>query len=287
VSNRKGARKVKTFVRGALALLFVAATANAEFEGVADMKITTHGGQANVTGTGKVYVSKAGYRSEMEMFNPQMEKTAGVKSMRMVSIGKPSDPDKVYMLNERMKTYAVLDTKKTRELASKMKSEKTERKYTVKRLGKDAVAGLSCDNVLITREGEKEQIEACVSKEFMMGDWLKAMQRQSHGGDDVFKALKDAGLEGYPIRMVTKQPDGAGMTMELTKVERRPIPASMFEIPPGYKETSMMGMMAQTPEQAKQMEEAQKQMEEAMKKMTPEQRKQMEEMMKSMGQQKK
>jgi hypothetical protein len=60
----------------------------------------------------------------------------------------------------------------------------------------------------------------------------------------------------------------------------------MFEIPPGYKETSMMGVMAQTPEQAKQMEAAQKQMKEAMDKMTPEQRKQMEEMMKKMGQQK-
>jgi len=262
----------------AVVLAFAATTANAQFEGVAEMKITTSGGHANVTGTGKTYVSKVGWRSEMEMSNPEMAKATGVSSMKMVSFGKLSDPDKVYMLNEKMKTYSVLDAKKTREMAASM--GKKEHKYSIKRLGRDTVAGLSCDNVLIQQEGEKTQIEACISKEFMTGDWLKAMQRQSRGGGDFMKALRDAGLEGYPIRMVTKEPGGSGMTMELTKIERRPIPASTFEVPPGYKETSMMGVMAQTPEQAKQMEAAQKQMEEAMKKMTPEQRKQMEEMMK-------
>ena len=45
--------------------------------------------------------------------------------------------------------------------------------------------------------------------------------------------------------------------------------------------------MAQTPEQAKQMEDAQKQIQKAMEKMTPEQRKKLEEMMKKMGQEKK
>ncbi len=263
----------------AVVLAFAAGTANAQFEGVADMKITTSGAHANVTGTGKTYISKVGWRSEMEMSNPEMAKAAGAKSMRMVTFGKLADPDKVYMLNERMKTYSVLDVNKTREMAASM--GKKEHKYSIKRLGRDTVAGLSCDNVLIQQEGEKTQIEACVSKEFMTGDWLKSMQRQSRGGGDFLKALRDAGLEGYPIRMVTKNLDGGGtMTMELTRVERRPVPASMFEVPPGYKETSMMGAMAQTPEQAKQMEAAQKQMEEAMKKMTPEQRKQMEEMMK-------
>jgi hypothetical protein len=275
---------MKRLMKGALVVVFAAATANAQFEGVADMKITTTGAKSNVTGTGKTYVSKVGWRSEVEMSSPEMAKATGTRSMRMVTLGKLSDPDKVYMLNERMKTYAVLDAKKTREMAASLGTR--EHKYSVKKLGKDMVAGLSCDKVLIQQEGEKTQIEACISREFMTGDWLKSMERGKRGGHDFMKALRDAGLEGYPIRMVTKQPDGAGMTMELTKVERRPVPASMFEVPPGYKETSMMGMMAQTPEQAKQMEEAQKQMEEAMKKMTPEQRKQMEEMMKKMGQEK-
>jgi hypothetical protein len=275
---------VKTIVRGALALLFAAATANAEFEGVADLKLTTTGNKAGVTGTGKTYVSGVGWRSEMEMSSPEMTKATGGVPIRWVTFGKLSDPDKVYMLNDKMKTYAVLDAKKTREMAESLKTK--EPKYTVKKLGMGMVAGLPCQNYLITEEGKKDTFEACMSKEFMSGDWMRAVARGRRGEHDVLARLREAGLEGYPVRFVTKQADGGGMTMEVTRVERRPVPASMFEVPAGYKETSMMGMMAQTPEQAKQMEEAQKRMEEAMKNMTPEQRKQMEEMMKKMGQQK-
>ena len=276
---------MKRIVRGALAFLFVATTARAQFEGVAEMKISTTGSHANMTGTGKSYLSKTGWRSEMEMSSPEMAKATGTTTFRMVSFGKLSDPDKIYMVNDKMKLYAVLDAKKTREMAESMKTK--EPKYTIKRLGRDTVAGLSCENVLVTEEGKKSQFEACMSKEFMTGDFLKAMERGKRGGHDFITALRNAGLEGYPIRMVTKDMDGGGtMTYELTRVERRAVPASMFEVPPGYKETSMMGLWVQSPEQAKQMEEAQKKMEEAMKNMTPEQRKQMEEMMKKMGQQK-
>ncbi|MGE5345073.1 MAG: DUF4412 domain-containing protein [Acidithiobacillales bacterium] len=275
---------MKTFVRGALALLFVAATANAEFEGEADLKITATGERANVTGTGKTYVSKVGWRSEMEISSPEMAKATGGQPMRMVSFGRLSDPDKVYMVNDRMRTYAVLDSKKMHEMAKSTK--KQEPKYVIKKLGRETVAGLPCENYQITQEGKKDTFEACMSKEFMSGDWMRAIARGRRGESDFLQKLREAGLEGYPIRFTSTDPDvKRSWTMELTKVERRPIPSSMFEVPPGYKETSMMGMMAQTPEQAKQMEEAQKRMEEAMKKMTPEQRKQMEEMMKKMGQQ--
>ena len=65
------------------------------------------------------------------------------------------------------------------------------------------------------------------------------------------------------------------MKWELVKAEKRALPASTFEVPAGYKETSMMGTMM-SPEQQKQMEDA-------MKNMTPEQRKMMEEMMKKGG----
>ncbi len=269
---------MKTIVRGALALLFAAATANAQFEGVADIRISSSGGATTMSGTGKTWISSAGWRSEMVMSNPEMEKTTGVKSMKLVSMGKVADPDTIYMVNDVMKTYSVLDAKKAREMASKMGAP--EHKYNVKKLGKDTVAGLPCDKVLITQEDRKSEIEACVSKDFMTGNWLKAMSRGGRGGD-FLAALKQAGLEGYPVRMVTKNEGGGGTTtMEVTKVERKRVPPSLFDVPAGYKQTDMMSVMAQSPEQAKQMEEARKRMEDAMKSMTPEQRKALEEMMK-------
>ena len=66
-------------------------------------------------------------------------------------------------------------------------------------------------------------------------------------------------------------------TMELTKAEKKSLPASMFEIPAGYtKQEGMMGaagVMA-SPEQQEQMRKA-------MENLTPEQRKQIEDMMKA------
>jgi len=273
---------VKTFLRGAVALLFAAGVANAQFEGIAEMKITTTGaghGETTMNGLGKTYISKVGWRSEIEMSSPEMTKAAGGKSFRMVMFGKLAEPDIAYSINDTMKTYAVINTKEMRDLAGKI--EKPEKKFTVTRLGKDVVAGLPCENVRVTEEKGKQEIEACVSKEFLSGEWLRAMNRGGRGGDWM-KALKDAGLEGYPVRMVMTMKDQPGMKtlMEITKIDRRSVPASMFAVPPGYKETSMMGNFAQTPEQAKQMEDAQKQLQKAMENMTPEQRKMLEEMMK-------
>ena len=276
---------MKTVLRGAFALLFAAGVAKAQFEGVAEMKISTTGAghdQMTMNGSGKTYISKTGWRSEIEMHNPEMAAATGGKPFRMVMFGKLAEPDIAYSINDAMKTYAVINTKEMRDLAGKI--EKKEKKFSVTKLGKDSVAGLPCENVRVKEDQGKQEIEACVSKEFLSGDWLRAMQRGGRGGDWM-KALKDSGIEGYPVRMAMTMKDQPGVktTMEITKVDRRSVPASMFAVPPGYKETSMMGNFAQTPEQAKQMEDAQKQLQKAMENMTPEQRKMIEEMMKKQG----
>ena len=273
---------MKTLARGTLVLLFAAATARAQFEGEADMKITVTGGAKGMstTGAGKTYISKIGWRSEIEMSNPQMAAMNGGKPFRMVSLGKLADPDLMYTVNDATKTYAVINAKEMREMAAKI--DKKEKKFAVEKLGKDHVAGLACEKVHVAEEGGGMVIDACMSKEFASGEWMKAMNRSGRGAGDWMKAVRDAGVEGYPVRMTmtSKEMTGATTSMEITKVERKSIPASMFEVPPGYKETSVMGAMAQSPEQAKQMEDAQKQLQKAMENMTPEQRKMLEEMMK-------
>lgn len=275
----------------AFALAISALPALAQFEGVIDMKMEG-GGAAAMSGTGKTYVTKRAWRSEMEMSSPEMKKDSdavkamgGQASFRLIMLGKLSEPGISYMINEKTKTFARIDAAEmTKDLP-----KDGEKKWSVKRLGKDRVAGLACENVRAVETGKKTEYEICVTSEIASGEWMRALQGQQRGAGGLWvKALKDAGVEGYPVRMVIKESETGPVTMkmEATKVERKSLPASLFEVPPGYKETSMMGAMAQNPEQAKQMEDAQKRMKEAMDKMTPEQRKQMEEMMKKMGQQK-
>jgi len=272
----------------AFALAISAFPALAQFEGVIEMKMEGSGA-ASMSGTGKTYVSKRAWRSEMEMTSADMKKDpetvkalGGKAAFKMVMLGKLSEPGISYMINDVTKSFARIDAA---EMAKNLPKE-TERKWTVKRLGKDQVAGLACENVRASEEGKKAEYDLCVTKELPTGEWMRAFQRQQRGTGGLWmKALADAGVDGYPIRMLMKESATGPVTMkvEATKVERRSLPGSLFEIPPGYKETSMMGTFAQTPEQAKQMEDAQKQLNEAMKNMTPEQRKQMEEMMKKMG----
>ncbi|MFI5181078.1 MAG: DUF4412 domain-containing protein [Thermoanaerobaculia bacterium] len=272
---------MKTVMRGALVLLFAAATARAEFEGVADMKIAVTGGPGGTTtGVGKTYISPTGWRSEIEMSNPQMATTNGGKPFRLVNFGKVSEPDTMYTVNDARKTFAVVNTKEMREMAAKI--EKKERKFTVEKLGRDRVADLPCQNVHVAEVGGGMTIDACLSREFASGEWMKAMSGGGRGGSDWMKAVRDAGVDGYPVRMEMTMSGLAGMKtkMEVTKIERRRVPASMFEIPPDYKQGSVMDTMVQSPEQAKQMEDAQKQLQKAMENMTPEQRKMLEEMMK-------
>jgi hypothetical protein len=282
---------MRSLKRLALLLAVAASPALAQFEGVIEMKMEG-GGTAAMSGTGRTYVTKSAWRSEMEMTSPEMKKDpekikalGGQTSIQMIMLGKLSEPGISYMLNDRTKTFARIDAAEM----TKSLPKDAEKKWSVKRLGKDRVAGLTCESVKAVEAGKPTDYELCVTKEIASGEWMRALQGQQRGAGGLWlKALRDAGVEGFPVRMVIKESETGPVTMkmEATKVERKPLPASLFEIPPGYKETSMMGAMVQSPEQMKQMEAAQKQMKEAMEKMTPEQRKQMEEMMKKMGQQK-
>jgi hypothetical protein len=94
--------------------------------------------------------------------------------------------------------------------------------------------------------------------ENMLAYWKSSI---SGGNDQMYTELKKAGAEGFVVKM---QIPGS-MTMELVKYDAKPVSASVFTIPAGYKKGTSMDP-------------------EKMKNMTPaERRKAMEEMMKQYG----
>lgn len=266
----------------AACLLAPAFAALAQFEGTADVKMSAREHGHQMDGTGKLYLSSVGWRMEMESKIPDLThppgagKAAPPRVHRMVVLGKMATPGKSYMLNDKTKTYAVMDEDDEKD-ANEPDDEKP---WKVTKLGQDKVAGLSCTNVKATRESEEETYEACLAKDFISDAWLKAQSKDRDWWSDAARA----GVTGYPVRMIARGPDGKEKhRMEIVKIERKKVPASMFEVPAGYKEASPMEMMAQDPEMQRQMQEAQRQMQEQMKNMSPEQRKMMEDMMKQHG----
>ncbi len=267
----------------ALAVLAHAVPALAEFEGVAELRMTgTEGGQA-IDGKGRVFLSAAGWRMEMEVKLPGVaQPTPGAQAKppaqvhRLVTLGKASSPGKSWMLNERTKTYHVVEADPAREQA-----RQGEQDWKITRLGQDTVAGFPCTTIKAERPGQDESYEACLAKDFVSEAWLKSARQ---GKEWWVGAARKAGYTGYPVRLVGRARDGAERhRMEIVKVERKKIASSVFEVPAGYKEGSMIDVMAQSPEQQRQLEEAQRQAADALKDMSPEQRKMIEDLMKKHG----
>ena len=267
------------------ALLLAASPALGEFEGILDMKMTTAGKDAEFGGGGtmRAAVSKAGARCEMNM-------RMGEMSMKMVVLQKAANPDLLYHINDAEQTYSEMDLAKIRELAG---PSQNTRKYTVEKLGQETLLGYRTQHVRVKEQNSGTQdgttMEMWMAKDLLdyatFSKWQG--QRGKGGGEEALaKALKDAGADGLPLKSIATTPDGTKVTMEVTKVDKKSLPASTFEIPAGYtkSEGGLMGMMGgmsgpRADEAKKAMEGAKKQMEEALKNMTPEQREMIEKMM--------
>jgi hypothetical protein len=266
----------------ATALSFAAAIATAQFEGVADFKITmSAGSDKSSPGEGRIFLAPSGYRMEWAMDLSSLRKSdkdkdAGKASpapLTMTMLVRKADPGKVYMLNDDKKTYSVIDSSKAAEEHGKTPKES----FTVRKLGTATVAGHSCQNVLLT-SSKGTEIEVCVAKDLAASsDWLAALNRRQPDGGSWLSALKDQGIEGFPVRWVIRKKGStqALATMEMTRLEKKSLPASLFEIPAGYKEAEF-AIRGLTPEQEKAMSAMRE-------RMTPEQRRAYEDAMKRYG----
>jgi len=254
-----------------LLLLIVARPAFAAFEGYIEMKMTMKEG----AGTMKGQISSVGARTEVEARVAQMGDTPVTMTMLM----KFSNPDVVYMLNDATKTYAEINVK---DIGNQAK-DRPDKEYTVKKLGKEKVAGYVCEHLLLTANDGTETevwttrdlVDLAVFREYMQ----RNRQAEFRG---VMKALKDAGAEGFIAKMISRDKSGApAITLELVKAEKRAVPAALFEIPKGYtKQSGMLGMM---PGMMPIPPEQQQTINKAMEKLTPEQRKMLEDIMKKKG----
>ena len=219
------------FVAAALA----AAPAFGQFEGQIDMKIK---GQEGMAGTGKVFVSKMGSRTEMDLESARMP-------MHMTTLVKFSAPEVMVLINDKARTYTEMDTKKAREQAAKTGAKEKEA-YSLKVLGSEKLLGYSTKHVLLSRPGDTTEMEAWTTTDLLGLSYesMKGlMRRPAQDEGSMMKALKDAGAEGFFVKMITREKGKAEplTTMELTKIEKKSLPASMFEVPAGY--TKQEGMM--------------------------------------------
>ena len=197
------------------------AAAAASFEGVIEMKVTAQQGSGSVV----VSVGKLGMRSDMDMQTPQMP-------MKIAMLVKASEPDTAYAIHDAAKTYSVIDLKAGREA---MKRAGGDEALTAKMLGTEKMDGFNCVHALIT--GKRGEMEVWTSKEILdYAAFQKAMGPNAPANEGMMKALKDAGAEGFIVKMIRRQTGNPEplMTVELVKAEKKKLDPALFALPVGY-----------------------------------------------------
>jgi hypothetical protein len=105
----------------------------------------------------------------------------------------------------------------------------------------DKVAGLSCENWEITEEARKVAT-VCIADQG--ASWF----RLPITGIPTEYAWSLEVMDGkhFPLRAIGYDKTGAEQgRLEVTKLEKKPLPASLFEMPAGYKVVDLGAMMAQ------------------------------------------
>lgn len=109
---------------------------------------------------------------------------------------------------------------------------------TVSRTGRtETIAGYKCEHILIT-DSDGSVVDACITSEIggafqMPGAGNPMAQRAQPGWTN------QLGRDAFPLKIQR----GDKVVLEVTKVEKKGVDASLFEAPPDYQKMSMPGMM--------------------------------------------
>ena len=257
--------KEKTMTRALTVALCLAAVPALAFEGVIESKMTMNRGKADgapagtptsFSGTGTITLKGLNSRMEHQTSIPGMP--AGGKTVVIYR----ADEKTTYILNPNAKTYS-----KHVQDKNENENDADASKWTVKKLGKDTVAGRSTEHVQVQRAGEGETLDVWIDKNLVSaGDLEKAIAGSGGGKSGWWGALKKEGVSGVPLKVISHNAKGEqGVTWEATSVKAQSVPDSVFAIPAGYTESKGYGEMGGTSPQQR---------------LTPEQKKQVEDMMK-------
>ena len=255
----------------ALCLTLVASSAlAADFEGILTGKPTRSDATQPGLESMKMYLSPAGWRMEAtgEAGKKGAKGDSGETPFRMTVLWRAADPGVTYILNDDSKAYMKHDISKEKEAVAEPPK--------VEKLGKITFLGRSVERVKVTHKDHSQELWVDTSLKFPAAA-LAALNREQ-GGRSSWRALEKAGVAGIPLKEVNA--DGTS-GWEATSVERKSLPASMFQVPAGFHQATDPLDMAPPGKQA----ELKKERDEALQKMSPEQRQKLEEMMKKYQQQ--
>lgn len=177
----------------------------------------------------KIYAQDGNSRSEIN------SNVAGMQ-INMVMLTLKSEADKVYMLDEKAKTYSEISIATAKDYKDAPVSD-----YEVTVIGKEKLNGYNTTHVRIQKKGETHAIEMWTTKDIADYETLSKIKGKYTGKDNLIAALKAKGAEGFPVRVKAVEM-GREVQVDLVKAEKKTSASNMFSLS-GYTKTEGINNM--------------------------------------------
>ncbi len=206
-----------------------------------ELTTTSTGKNMSINAVTRMFVSSKGdMRSEM---NTVSSLNGNKITAPIIIIAHSNKPDESIIIDDSAKTYSINNINRN-GLDTKEKIEST-----VSKVGEDKILGFNCVHAKIISKNFignfysiVDTVDIWRSNDVPIQSTVKDLMNkfESRTGNymyskEVTDQLKQMGCIGFMVKMEIGSKD-ASTVMQLTKVEHRDLPASMFEIPAGYKE---------------------------------------------------
>lgn len=180
-----------------------------------------------------------------------------------VTIIYRGDKKSFWIVTDKEKSYLEIPIKDNddEEMAGEMKGARKGKKspVNVKKTGKtETILGYACDEYIINEGDEEKDIWGTGKLGDLYDGFMKAFgqlsrKNQGHGMEGWQSELMK--LKIFPLKSATKTKGDVTSSEEVTKIEKKSLSASLFEVPADYKKTSldfdMNSMMKSMREQMK------------------------------------
>ena len=184
-----------------------------------EFKMSSASKEAALNGTMKTFSQDGNSRSEINMVVPQLPGGG----MKITSLTLKAEPSKIYLINEKDKTYSEMETGSQEDYKDLPQAD-----YEITVVGKETVNGYNTTHAIIKINGKLRE-ELWTTKDIAGYADFSKIKTKYTGKDNMFKALGAKGADGMPVR-IKAEDRGQGMQMDLVKAEKRENPSAMFTL---------------------------------------------------------
>jgi hypothetical protein len=195
----------------ALAAAGLAAEAPRPFEGWIDVKVSSRREGKSAATTERLYISPRGSRSAASA-----ERASRPSVLRLKAI-----PGVAYLLDDTRRTYRM---KREDDAAKKERDA-----YRLDRIERAKVGKYDCSHVVLRTE-RGDSAEQWVTADIKGLEHWASQAPGANPSGFASTVLKNARIDGFPVKVVVRAANGLVMTWEVTKVHRQSLPAHLFDL---------------------------------------------------------